>query len=362
MNATNGLHIRLTLARPDFELQVDLALPSTGISVLFGPSGSGKTSLLRCVAGLERPTVGRVSVGGELWQDDATGVFRPPWTRDLGYVFQEASLFAHLDVQGNVEFGLQRARRTGSAAALARAIDLLGIGPLMHRSPTHLSGGERQRVAIARALATQPRLLLLDEPLAALDPARRQEILPWLEKMRDELHIPMLYVTHSAEELARLADFVVSLDAGKVKVAGPTHLVLSQTDSRIIVGDEAGVVLKATVAERDLPWHLAKVAFAGGVLWVRDTGMALGQSVRLRILARDVSLSVQAAQDSSIQNHIAGQIESIADDAHPSQALVRVRCGDSCVVSRVTRRALSALNLSQGTQVWVQVKSVAVMS
>ena len=361
MSDKQGLRLRLNLVRPDFALQADLDLPARGITVLFGPSGSGKTSLLRCVAGLEKPVQGLVRVGQELWQDDASGVFRPPWQRDLGYVFQEASLFEHLDVRQNVAYGLKRSDKPGAAEALGRAIELLGIGHLMHRSPGSLSGGERQRVAIARALATQPRLLLLDEPLAALDLARRHEILPWLERMRDELSLPMLYITHSVDELARLADHVVVLEAGAVKASGPVQEILSQVNAPAIVGDEAGVLLHGTVAELDARWHLAKVAFAGGAVWVRDSGMPVGQSVRLRVLARDVSLTVHQTQDSSIQNHIQGCIETIADDVHPSQALVRIRCGASVLVARVTRRALSALNLTEGAAVWAQVKSVAVI-
>ncbi len=361
MNDAQGLRLRLRLERPDFALDVDLALPATGITVLFGPSGSGKTSLLRCVAGLEKPAQGLVRVGPELWQDDSCGVFRPPWQRDLAYVFQEASLFEHLDVGQNVAYGLQRSGKPGAAAALERAIALLGIGHLMHRSPSRLSGGERQRVAIARALATQPRLVLLDEPLAALDLARRHEILPWLEKMRDELSMPMLYITHSADELARLADQVVMLEGGLVKACGPAPEVLARVDDPAIVGDEAGVLLKGRVVERDARWHLAKVAFEGGALWVRDSAMLLGQSVRLRVLARDLSLTVHATQDTSIQNHLHGHIEAIADDVHPSQALVRIRCGASVLVARVTRRALSSLKLAQGAAVWAQVKSVAVI-
>jgi molybdate transport system ATP-binding protein len=355
------LHLRLRLVRPDFTLDVDLELPGSGITVLFGPSGSGKTSLLRCVAGLEKPARGLVRVGAELWQDDASAVFRPPWQRDLGYVFQEASLFEHLDVAQNLAFGLKRSGKPGAAVALERAIELLGIGHLLHRRPGSLSGGERQRVAIARALATQPRLLLLDEPLAALDLARRHEILPWLERMRDELSLPMLYITHSADELARLADYVVVLERGSVKAYGPAQEVLARVVNPAIVGDEAGVLLSGRVLELDARWHLAKVAFAGGALWVRDSGLPLGQAVRLRVLARDVSLTVQETQDTSIQNHIHGCIEEIADDVHPSQALVRVRCGASVLVARVTRRALGALNLKEGAAVWAQVKSVAVI-
>jgi molybdate transport system ATP-binding protein len=361
MSEPQGLRLRLRLARPDFALDVDLDLPATGITVLFGPSGSGKTSLLRCVAGLEKPAQALVRVGTELWQDDASGVFRPPWQRDLGYVFQEASLFEHLDVGQNVAYGLKRSGKPGAADALERAIELLGIGHLMRRSPGSLSGGERQRVAIARALATQPRLLLLDEPLAALDLARRHEILPWLERMRDELRLPMLYITHSVDELARLADHVVVLEGGSVKACGPAQEVLARVVSPAIVGDEAGVLLSGTVVELDARWHLAKIAFAGGALWVRDSAMPLGQPVRLRVLARDVSLTVHETHDTSIQNHIYGCIEAIADDVHPSQALVRIRCGASVLVARVTKRALSALSLAQGAAVWAQVKSVAVI-
>ncbi len=218
MNAATASHMRLRVPREGFLLDVDLPLPASGITVLFGASGSGKTTVLRCVAGLERAEQGRVQIGAELWQDETQRVFVPTWRRALGYVFQEASLFEHLTVQGNLQFGLKRT--SAPAAGLVAAIELLGIGHLLARWPAQLSGGERQRVAIARALATQPRLLLLDEPLAALDAARKQEILPWLERLRDELKMPMLYVTHSADELARLADHLVVLEQGRVKTQG----------------------------------------------------------------------------------------------------------------------------------------------
>jgi molybdate transport system ATP-binding protein len=201
--------------------------------------------------------------------------------------------------------------------------------------------------------------LLLDEPLAALDIARRHEILPWLEKMRDELRMPMLYVTHSADELARLADHLVVLGEGTVKACGAAQEVLSRVDSPVVVGDDAGVLLHGTVTRRDAQWHLLQVDFPGGQLWVRDDGIAPGRPVRLRVLARDVSLTLEVPKDTSIQNHFPGRVEAIADDAHPSQALVRVRCGDSVVLARVTRKAIFELNLTVGAPVWVQVKSVA---
>lgn len=358
---SDRLSIRLDLRRQDFGLSVNLELPGRGISALFGPSGSGKTTLLRCVAGLEPQARGLVRIGSETWQDDAAGLKLPTWRRDLGYVFQEASLFEHLDVRRNLEFGLRRSGRVGGPAALATAIELLGIGHLLRRSPGQLSGGERQRVAIARALATQPRLLLLDEPLSALDPARRREIMPWLERMRDELSLPMLYVTHSADEVTRLADQLVVLDGGQVRAAGPVVELLSVIDHPVLAGEDAGMLVQARVAERDAAWHLIRAEFDGGSLWVRDNGLPLGQPLRLRVLARDVSLALREPLQSSIQNHLRAHVESIADGEHPSQALVRLRCGNACLLASVTQRAVNALRLAPQTEVWVQVKSVAVI-
>ena len=361
MITDDGLRIRLNLTRSDFQLNVDLDLPSNGITVLFGASGSGKTSLLRCVAGLERPNNALVRIGRDLLQDDASKICVPTWQRDLGFVFQEASLFEHLNVQKNLTFGLNRSRKSGASQALTRAVELLGIGHLLHRHPGSLSGGERQRVAIARALATQPRLLLLDEPLAALDLARRQEILPWLERMRDELRMPMLYVTHSADEVARLADHLVMLANGSIMASGPVQDMLARVQSPVIVGEDAGVLLRGTVVQRDAHWHLSQVAFPGGYLWVRDNENAVGQPVRLRVLARDVSITTDEIKNTSIQNHIKGQIDTIADDVHPSQALVRIRFGESILVARVTRKSISTLSLHIGDDIWAQVKSVAVI-
>ena len=354
--------IRLSLPRADFTLEVDLQLPASGITVLFGRSGSGKTSVLRCVAGLETGHGVRIAVGGELWQDDEAGVFLPPHRRALGYVFQEASLFAHLDVQGNLDYGRKRSRAAGAAGTLRDVVELLGIGHLLGRRVGQLSGGERQRVAIARALATMPRLLLLDEPLAALDAARRQEIIPWLEKMRTELKLPMLYVTHSVDELARLADHVVVLDQGRVKAAGPVDEVLSAIDAPALSGDDAGALVHGVIAERSAEWHLARVAFDHGFFWLRDSGIPMGQGVRLRILARDVSLTTREPRDTSIQNHFPCIVESIAADTHPSQVLVRVRCGQTVLLARITRRALAELGLAANSPAWVQVKSLALVS
>ncbi len=352
-------HLCVQLPRADFSLDVDVHLPAHGITAMYGVSGSGKTSVLRAVAGLEPQARGRIALAGQVWQDDALDICWPTHQRPVGYVFQEASLFDHLDVQGNLSFGLRRS--AGQQHTLDAAIELLGIGALLQRRVQQLSGGERQRVAIARALATQPALLLLDEPLSALDAARRQDILPWLEKLRDELQLPMLYVTHAMDEVARLADTVLLLHQGRVQALGPVSEVLAGQGVSALLGDDVGALLDAHVQALDRPWHLAQVGFDGGAMWLRDTGLALGQRVRLRVLARDVSINLHPATGTSIQNHLPCVVQSLTADHHPSQVLVRLACGASVLVARVTARAVHELGLSVGQAVWAQVKSVALV-
>lgn len=354
-------HVRLRLQRAEFDLVVDLDLPAEGITALFGASGSGKTSLLRCVAGLVRAQNGLVRMAGQTWQDDAAGVFLPTWQRSLGYVFQEASLFEHMTVAGNLAYGVHRTAGASGAKALAEAVELLGIGALLPRRPQALSGGERQRVAIARAIATRPRLLLLDEPLASLDQARRRDILPWLARIRDELKTPMLYVTHSVDEVARLAAHLVVLERGRIQASGPVEAVLPGLTDPALGGEDMGALLSGQVTQSGAPWHLAKVTFSGGHVWVRDSGIAVGRPVRLRILARDVSISTAEPHQTSIQNQLSCEIESINADVHPSQALVRLRCGDAILIARITRRAVATLRLVPDMPVWAQVKSVALI-
>ncbi|MBC7202766.1 MAG: molybdenum ABC transporter ATP-binding protein [Pusillimonas sp.] len=350
-------HICLKLWRADFLLDVNLTLPSTGITVLFGVSGSGKTSILRCVAGLERGH-GVVRMGADVWQDSTRKLFRPAWKRPLGYVFQEASLFEHLNVQGNLEYGLRRSDKKRDRRALDEAIDLLGIQHLLQRLPHALSGGERQRVAIARALAAHPKLLLLDEPMASLDLARRHEILPWLERLRDQLAIPMLYVTHSADELSRLADYVVIMEKGRALATGSVEEILTSTQYPALSGEEASAILTGVVEEKETQWHLAKIAVRGGTLWVRDDGFTVGQTVRLRIMAKDVSLSMNNTTDhTSIQNHLQAMVERIINDIHPAQKLLRLNCGGQAVLARITSKAAHNLDLKPGSRVWAHVKT-----
>ena len=356
---SDAIELRLRLARDAFTLDVDVRVPAQGVTAVSGPSGSGKTTLLRCVAGLERADEARVIVAGAAWDDSARGLFLPPWQRPLGYVFQEASLFDHLDVRGNLAFAARRAGAAGAGIDVPGLVRLLGIVDLLGRRPYQLSGGERQRVAIARALATQPRILLLDEPLAAVDAARRQEILPWLERLRDGLRIPMLYVTHSGEEVARLADHLVLLDAGRVRAAGPLEETLARIDVPAMPGEEAAALLHAKVAKRDARWQLAEVRFDGGTLWLPDAGHPVGHEVRVRVLARDVSIALAPPAHSSIQNALACSVRGIAPGAHPSQALLQIACGNSLLLARITARAVDQLGLAVGSPAWAQVKSAA---
>ena len=343
---------------PGFSLDVDLAIPSRGITAIFGHSGSGKTTLLRCIAGLERAP-GRLSFESQPWQDGS--YFMPVHQRPLGYVFQEASLFPHLTARRNLEYGMKRVAAAERRVAMDQAIELLGIGHLLDRLPDRLSGGERQRVAIARALLTSPRLLLMDEPLAALDLARKNEILPYLERLHDELEIPVLYVSHAPDEVARLADHIVVMEAGRVVAQGPLVDTLARIDLPIKLGEDAGVVLDGHIAERDENWHLARVAFDGGSVWVRDSGHAIGDHVRVRILARDVSIALEPQHDSSIINTLPASVTEIADDAHPALALVKLQVGKSAVVARLTHRSATGLDLKPGAKVFAQIKAVALI-
>ena len=362
------LHLQIMMNRSAFKLDVNLQLPGQGITAIFGPSGSGKTTLLRAVAGLENNSQGRIQIGANIWQDTQQGIDLPTWQRSLGYVFQESSLLPHLSVTDNLNFGLKRAlkssdnAKTEAAKALQASIELLGIGSLLTRMPDQLSGGERQRVAIARAIAMQPQLLLMDEPLASLDVARRQEIFPWLSKLRDDLKMPMLYVTHSAEEVTRLADHLVVLDQGQVKAQGPVSAVLTQVVNPVVVGEDAGALIEGRIGEVDVQWHLSRVDFEGGSVWMRDAGLPVGKAVRIRILARDVSLATSEPQNTSIQNQLRGSIQSISPDAHPSQIMVVMKCGAEELMARVTKRAVDELALQVGQSVWAQVKSVALVA
>lgn len=355
------IHSRFNLPYPGFSLDVDLQLPERGVTALFGPSGSGKTTLLRCIAGLEQAPGGLLKVNDEVWQEGAK--FLPVHRRALGYVFQEASLFPHLSVRRNLEYGLKRIPESGRKVQLEQVVELLGLRQLIdRRDPAKLSGGERQRVAIARALLTSPRLLLMDEPLSALDAASKQEILPYLEGLHGELEIPVVYVSHALDEVARLADHVVLLDKGRAIASGALNEILARLDLPTAHLDEAGVVIEARVAAHDEAYHLTRLDFSGGSLWVGKVERAAGTLARARVLARDVSIATVAPQGSSISNILHARITGIHDEG-VDKVMVRMAVGASHVLlSRITRRSRDLLGLTVGMEVFAQVKSVALMS
>jgi molybdate transport system ATP-binding protein len=358
-----SLELKCRLNRPrvsangnGFVLDVDLSLPVNGITTVFGPSGCGKTTLLRCVAGLEPFTKGRIMVAGRVWQNDAD--FLPSHHRRAGYVFQEGALFSHLDVKGNLAFGLKR--RSGDGPDLVEITDLLGLGPLLDRQVEGLSGGERQRVALGRALLAGPDLLLLDEPLASLDRASRRAIYPYFERISAETGMPMLYVTHSLDEAARLADHLVLMDGGRVAHSGPLASMLTSPAPGLARGEDAGCVVFASVNSVDEEYHLARLEFPGGHLLVPDPGLPVGGKTRVRIHARDVSLALDPAAGSSILNILPARVMNMIDDG-PSRILVRLAVGETVLLAAVTRRSAATLELGPDQELFAQVKSVALL-
>ncbi|HLK41628.1 MAG TPA: molybdenum ABC transporter ATP-binding protein [Polyangiaceae bacterium] len=355
-----GVRFRLRGGRGSFAIDVDLDVPRAGITALFGPSGAGKSTCLRMVSGLDRGR-GEVHVLGECWQDDARGVFVPVHRRGVGFVFQDHPLFRHLSVGGNLAYGRRRAAARGRIDP-DQVIDRFGVTPLLDRRPDELSGGERQRVAMAQALLAQPRLLLMDEPLAALDARRKAEILPYLERLRDDLSIPVVYVSHVMEEVARLADHIVLLDAGRVVASGAIRDVLARLDLPIADGDEGGVLVDGIVQEHDEPNGLSGLAIEGGTLWVGRVDRPLGARVRVRALARDVSLALAEPGRSTILNVLRARVVEVRD-LGADRVNVRLALGDAGppLIARITRRSLVLLDLRPGVRVYAQMKSAALV-
>jgi len=358
------IQARFQLERGDFSMDLDLQLPGRGVTALYGESGSGKTTCLRCIAGLDRPTLGFVEVNGEVWQDSERGVFVPPHQRALGYVFQEASLFDHLSVRDNLLFGLKRVAAAQRRVDINHATGLLGIGHLLDRPPHNLSGGERQRVGIARALLTSPRLLLMDEPLAALDTRRKNEILPYLQRLHDELDIPVLYVSHSQDEVARLADHIVLLEAGRALASGPIGETLARLDLPLAMGDDAGVVIQGKVVGYNPDYQLLTLALPDSQLNVRvtHTPLAVGQPLRFKVQARDVSLSLANDAQTSILNRLPVTVVSELASDNASHVLIRLEATGTPLLARITRYSRDQLKLHPGQVLWAQIKAVAVLA
>lgn len=351
------LQVALTQAFPGFSLDIAFEAPA-GVTALFGASGAGKTTVVNAVAGLARPDRGRVVAGGAVLLDTAAGVCVPPHRRRIGYVFQEARLFPHLDVRANLMFGARYAPRGASGPDFAKVVEMLGIGALLGRRPATLSGGEKARVAIGRALLSRPRVLLMDEPLAALDAPRRAEILPFLERLRDT-GLPVLYISHSVAEVARLADTIICLARGQMRAAGPAAAVLADPGLADLFGAaEAGAVIGARIAGAEAD-GLIRAETAAGPLWLTEAPVTPGTAVRLRVHASDVILSRDRPAGLSALNILPGTVERIEEDAQ-GRAWVQVALGPSeALLARITRRSVGALGLAPGIACHAVLKSVA---
>jgi molybdate transport system ATP-binding protein len=351
------IEAHLRLPRSHFVLDAAWNTPLSGVTALFGRSGSGKSSLLRAIAGLEPSAEGYLRVGDEIWQDQHR--FLAPHRRPLGYVFQETSLFPHLSVRGNLEYGYRRVSAANRRVDWTEAVELLGVGPLLQRRPEALSGGERQRVAIARAVLVSPRLLLLDEPLAALDAASKASILPYLEHLHREFQIPMFLVSHTTDEVARLADHLLLMEEGRIRAGGPIGEMLTRLDLPLAHSDQAEAMIEVRLTAHDDRDHLTYLEFNGGRFALPRLNLPLGGTVRLRVQARDVSLTLERQTGTSILNILAVEVAELYKDG-PSQMLVRLRATDACLLARVTLRSARLLGLKPGKRVFAQVKSVAI--
>jgi molybdate transport system ATP-binding protein len=339
-----------------FALDVAFAAPAAGVTALFGPSGCGKSTVLAAVAGLLRPEAGRVALGDTILLDTTAGIVLPPERRRCGVVFQDARLFPHLSVESNLRFGLNRAPRDAAGPAFEEVVALLGLAPLLARRPAGLSGGERQRVALGRALLARPRLLLMDEPLAALDAARRAEVLPFLARLRDAARLPILYVTHALDEVDALADQLVLLQDGRVVAAGPAEALSARTDLPLAHRRDAGVLIGCTVVEA-APDGLTRLAFAGGELLATMRPGPPGTRLRLRLRARDVTVATEEPRGLSTRNILPVTLAAIGA-GEPGEAFLILAAGPTTLLARVTRESVDRLGLRQGQPLWALIKAV----
>lgn len=342
----------------DFELEARFEAPASGVTALFGRSGAGKTSLTNILAGLARPSRGRIALGDRVLFDAAKRVNVPPDKRQIGYIFQEGRLFPHKTVRANLAYGLGRLAPEQRAARFDEVVDLLGITPLLERRPKTLSGGEKQRVAIGRALLSGPDLLLMDEPLTALDAARRAEILPYVEHLRDVERLPIIWVSHDVDEIIRLADHLVLIDQGRVTASGPLIEIINGPDFRAATGRrEDGTVIETTVAAKDAANALTHLRFPGGELRVPGVNVTLGQRLRVHIMAKDVAIALDPPRGISVLNCLAGRIVGISD---PDGADVDVEIDVGVRLrARITRYSARLLALEEGQTVHALIKAMA---
>ena len=352
------IECKIKVQLESFMLDANFSIPDRGITVVFGPSGSGKTTLLRAIAGLEKSDDGFLKIGDSVWQKGED--FLATHKRQIGYVFQDAALFDHLDVKGNLNFVVKRA--IGLKEDFIESIhNLLEIKTLLNRKTMQLSGGERQRVAIARALLTNPKILLLDEPLSALDLKRKNEILPYLDSIHNDLEIPILYVTHSQDEMSRLADHLLLIEDGNIIGSGPVNDMLTRFDMPLSHGGDAVSIIEAEVLKRDSEFNLMHLDFLGGQFIVPDNSFPVQTKVRIRVVARDVSLTKSKQVDTSILNIFPAMVQEIVNEGE-AQVMVRLQIKDTILLACITRKSSYKLRLEKGSEVFVQVKSVAILS
>jgi len=357
----NQLAANFDLEFPTFHLQVSIVIPAEGIIAVFGPSGCGKTTLLRCLAGLERSPSGSMVLNSHIWQDESQGIFVPLSQRSIGYIFQESRLFPHLNVRANLQYGWKRTEEIARRITLDQVVQVLAIERLLDRRPQALSGGEQQRVAIGRALLTSPHLLLMDEPLSSLDLQRKREILPFIQRLDAEFHIPIVYVSHDLHEIIELAKTVVLLKEGKVAGSGPIDGVFSQLNLRHLIPEShLGALVDTTVVEQDQEFGLTKLAFSGGHLHVPQPHQKIGERLRVQILAKDVSIiSSPPSFQTSVLNLLEATVVEIGEvnTAHP---LVDIKLDIGCpLLATITRKSMATLKLRPGQRVHAQIKAVA---
>lgn len=353
---------RFDVAYPGFRLQAELNVPAAGILALFGPSGSGKTTLVRCLAGLERAPDGYLSLGDEVWQDESRHLYVPISRRSIGYVFQDARLFPHLSVQSNLLYGWNRTPAHQRRVSVEQVVNILGIDPLLDRRPHKLSGGEQQRVAIGRALLTSPRLLLLDEPLSSLDTDRKREILPFIQRLYKELQIPIVYVSHSINEIMQLAHHVAFLQQGKIVALGPLCEIFSRLDLHKTLGSNPiGGIIDTTVAAHEPDFGLTRLRFNGHSLYVPFRPLDVGEPLRIHILSSDVSLALgpPSADSSSVLNMLDATVVEI-EEVDQSTVDVLLDVGRP-LVARITRKSLAQLHLKPGLRLTAHIKAAALI-
>lgn len=355
------IDVRLKKSFPSLSLDVTFQAPVDGITALFGRNGAGKSSVVSAIAGALKPDAGRIAIGEREFFNSASGVNLAVEQRRVGYVFQDSRLFPHLSVGANLTYGLKRYRGVPKIEATA-AIELLGLDHLLARRPHTLSGGERQRVAIGRAILAQPSLLLMDEPLAALDPPRKAELLPYIELIREKLGLPVIYISHDFNEVMRLADHLVVMDRGLVARHGPLIELASDPEIGPLIGRfEAGTVLNAVISDHDAASELSALSFAGGDIRVPRIKAAIGTRMRIRIRARDVALALSEPPDISVSNRLRGEISAMTHREGPFMD-VTVSVGGVSIRALVTTESMKRLGLQKGLSVWVLFKAVALDS